>query len=98
MGLKRFLGFICGVTFGVLVTACASAVFPYHYYGLNLKDGLLMGPTAADDLPIAECNATATDASPCSVVKTAAMLELKRDYIDTKNALIACEQQLQKVQ
>jgi hypothetical protein len=92
--VKRFLGFICGVTFGILVTACATATFPYHYFGLDLKGEMLRGPTALDDLPLAECNATATDASPCTVVKAATMLELKRDYIDTKNALIVCQAQL----
>lgn len=98
MGMNKILGFFSGLIFGVMVTACATATFPYHYFGLDLKDGKLLGPTEADDLPLAECNATATDASPCTVIKAATMLELKRDYLDTKNALIACQTQLSKLQ
>lgn len=94
MGIKSYKGLLIGIVLGFMVSACATAVFPYKYYPLNLAGGLLEGPTHADDLPLSECNATATDASPCTVVKAAAMLELKRDYIDTKNALIACQQQL----
>lgn len=94
MGLNRIVGFLCGIAFGVLVTACASAVFPYHYYGLDLKGGKLLGPSPDQDLLLENCDATPSDASPCVAMMSPAFLELKKDYLDTKNQLISCQQQL----
>lgn len=86
--------FAIGVLFGLSLAACAGATFPYHYYGIDLKDGKLLGPTADKDLDLSVCQATATDQSPCVGMMTDAFLQLKTDYIDTKNQLVACQQQL----
>lgn len=92
MGLNKWLGFLCGLLFGVMVTACASAVFPYKYYGLDLKDQRLTGPTSSDDLDLAVCNSTAVDQAPCTAMMTDAFLALKKSYKDLQNELIACQQ------
>lgn len=92
--VRKLLAFVCGLIFGATVTACATATFPYHYFGLDLKEGKLLGPTAADDLPLATCDASVADQSPCVAMMSAAFLEMKKDYLDTKNALIACQKQL----
>jgi len=94
MGLKNYKSLFLGIVLGFMVSACASAVFPYHYYGLDLKDGKLLGPTEADNVDLAVCNATSADQSPCIAMITSSFLEMKKDYKDTKNQLIACQQQL----
>ncbi len=87
--------FAAGIGVGLMVAACAGVQFPYKYYGVDLVDQKLLGPTAVDDLSLlTECSATATDASPCSAMLTSQMLALKQDYISTKEQLISCQQQL----
>lgn len=92
MGLMRSSYWvIAGFGLGLIVSACATT-FPYKYWGLDLKDQELLGPTPSDDRPIAICTASAADASPCTVMMTSTLLALKKDYEDTKDALIACQQ------
>lgn len=87
--------FLAGMGLGLLLAACAGASFPYKYYGVDLSDSLLLGPTPSDDLSLLQsCMPTATDKSPCTGMLTDAFLAMKQDYIDTKNQLIACQQQL----
>lgn len=93
--MKHSKVFAAGIGLGLLLAACAGAQFPYQYYGMDLTDQKLLGPTAADDLSLlTTCQATASDASPCSAMLTSEMLALKQDYINTKNQLNDCQQQL----
>jgi hypothetical protein len=87
--------FIAGLGLGLLLAACAGASFPYHYYGIDLSDSLLKGPTTQDDLSLsATCMPTSGDASPCTGILTSEFLALKQDYINTKNELNSCQQKL----
>lgn len=92
MGLTK--QFALGLLLGLSLAACAGATFPYHYYGVDLKNAKLLGPTASDDVELSVCQATASDQSPCTAMLTADYLTLKGDYLNTKNELIACQQQL----
>jgi hypothetical protein len=85
--------FIAGVCLGIGLMACAAA-FPYKYYGLDLKDQKLLGPTPADDLPLSDCDATASNAAPCVGMMSDAFLALKQDYLDIQNQLNDCQHQL----
>jgi hypothetical protein len=87
-------GFVVGIILGLTLAACASATFPYKYYGIDLADKKLLGPTAPDDVSLSVCEATPNDASPCVAMLTDQYLILKDDYLNTKNQLIACQQQL----
>lgn len=91
MGVIKF---ILGLLLGIFVAACAGATFPYHYYGLDLADQKLLGPTTADDLLLSVCLANSADASPCTAMMTADYLALKADYLNTKNDLNDCQQKL----
>jgi len=87
--------FAIGLLLGLSLMACAGASFPYHYYGLDLAGGELRGPTASDDLPLAvTCDATASDASPCTAMLTADFLTLKQAYLDQQAQLNNCQQTL----
>jgi len=87
--------FAAGIGIGLCLAACAGASFPYHYYGVDLSDSLLRGPSAADDLSLsATCLPTASDAAPCTGMITSAFLALKQDYINTKNELSDCQRSL----
>jgi hypothetical protein len=86
--------FLLGILMGMGLMACTGATFPYKYYGVDLKDEKLLGPTPADDLSLLECLPTATDASPCTAMMTSVAMAMKQDYIQTKNDLIACQQAL----
>jgi hypothetical protein len=86
--------FIIGVLLGLSLAACAGAAFPYKYYGLDLVDKKLLGPTPTDDLDLSVCDAIASNRSPCIAVMGDAMMALKQDYLDTKNQLIDCQHQL----
>jgi hypothetical protein len=87
--------FLAGMLMGLGLAACAGASFPYKYYGLDLKDQKLLGPTTADDLSLAaSCDATATNQSPCVAMLSDAFLSLKQDYLDIQNQLNTCQQQL----
>lgn len=86
--------FAVGVLSGILLAACAGATFPYKYYGIDMKDGKLLGPTAQDDLALSVCDATASNQSPCVGMMSDAFLSLKQDYLDTQTQLIACQHQL----
>lgn len=93
MGLtnKRFA---VGVLVGLCLAACAAATFPYKYYGLDVANSMLLGPTPADDLALSSCLPSAIDKSPCVGMFSDAFLKLKQDYLDTKNQLISCQHQL----
>lgn len=87
--------FAAGIGMGLLLAACAGAQFPYKYYGVNLATDTLQGPTPADDLGlITQCTANPSDGSPCTAMLTDAFLALKQDYINTKNELNNCQQNL----
>jgi hypothetical protein len=87
------LGFL--VAFGVI--ACAGIGFPYKYYGLSAASynaGKLLGPIASQDIDLIDCQPTKDDASPCIVMFTKEFLPMKQDYLQTKNALIACQRKI----
>lgn len=86
--------FAIGVLSGLFLAACAGATFPYHYYGIDLKDGKLLGPKPADDLDLAVCNAIPSNASPCIAMLSDSFLSLKQDYMEIQNQLNACQHQL----
>ena len=86
--------FACGLLLGLGLAACAGASFPYHYYGVDLKDGKLLGPTSQDDLDLAVCDATSSDASPCTAMMTSDYLALKQEYLSLENQLNDCQQQV----
>jgi hypothetical protein len=87
--------FAAGIAMGLLLAACAGASFPYKYYGVDLIDQKLLGPTPADDLSLlAECSPTAANAAPCTGMLTDAFLALKQDYLDKENQLNNCQQAL----
>lgn len=87
--------FAIGMLLGLCLMACAGASFPYKYYGLDLAGQALRGPTAGDDLPLAAtCDATASDASPCTAMLTADFLTLKQAYLDQQVQLNNCQQSL----
>jgi hypothetical protein len=91
-----YLAFIIGVLLGSAVVACATNPFPYNYYGVDLKDQKLLGPSsgAYPDLPLATCDATAVSASPCVGMLTTTLETLKVNYEDLQDQLIACQKQL----
>lgn len=87
-------GFGLGLCLGLLlVTGCATS-FAYKFYYLNGVDyssGILVGDTAADDQPFLNCQPTASDAHPCTVLLTATFLQLKEDYLNMANQLDSCQ-------
>jgi hypothetical protein len=83
-----------GILLGLSLAACAGVSFPYKYYGIDLPENKFRGPTEQDDEDISRCLPTATDKSPCTGMFTEIFLEMKKDYIETKNQLITCQQQL----
>lgn len=82
--------FSLGIGCGLILAACATS-FPYKYYGVDLKDQKLLGPTPADDLPLTTCEQTSVDASPCTALITSSFLDLKKSYKDCQDALSACQ-------
>lgn len=86
--------FAIGVLLGLSLAACAGATFPYKYYGIDLVGQKLHGPTVNDDLDLTVCDATSIDKSPCTAMMSDAFRALKQDYMDTQNALVACQHQL----
>ena len=86
--------FAAGIAMGLMLAACAGVSFPYHYYGLDLKDQKLLGPTIQDDVDLAVCDATSADQSPCTAMMTSDYMALKQDYLNTKNQLNDCQQNL----
>lgn len=91
MGIKRD---ILMVLLGLCLAACAGATFPYKYYGIDVSDSVLHGPTAKDDVSFSECLPTATDQSPCTGMMSDIFLAMKQDYLDKSNQLIECQKQL----
>lgn len=78
----------CGIILGTLISGCAGAAFNYHYYGLSLAsyNGTLLGPTAADDKSFSLCANNG-----CVVMISSDFFQLKGDFMDTQNQLIACQ-------
>lgn len=85
--------FVVGILFGVAIGCNGSIEFPFKYYALDALDygGVLRGPTASADLLLEKCRPTENDRAPCLVMFTADYLQLKKDYLDTKINLKACE-------
>jgi len=92
MGRVKLLG---AFLLGVIVSACASPIFPYRFYGLDAVnyDGTLKGPKPAQDLNLKECQPPITqpDKAMCMVVKTQDYLLLRNDYLGCKVELEACQ-------
>lgn len=74
-GLQMFknISFIfLGISIGVAVTACSDfkPSFPYVWFTYDFVAGKLLGKTPADDAEVAsECAPTATEKTPCAVIK-----------------------------
>ena len=85
---KIVVGFLLGVT----ISACVASTFPYKFYALEADsyNGVLKGPTTADDTVLSMCRPTDQDKAPCLVMFTSAFLRLKESYqkcqIDLKSA------------
>lgn len=92
MAVRRAL--CAGILIGLLLAACAGATFPYKYYGVDLVDSALLGPTPKDDLKFEVCAVTATDKSPCTAMMTDVFLAMKQDYLDKANQLNDCQHKL----
>ena len=86
--------FVAGFCLGISLMACCGATFPYHYYGIDLKDQKLLGPTTQGDLPLTDCAASAANESPCIGMMSDAFLSLKQDYLNIQNELNNCQHQL----
>ena len=80
-----------GIILGFLMMACTA--WNYHEYTISAEsyEGKLLGPKPENDIPFSDCKPTAADLAPCIAIKTAEFLRLKQDYIDTQNALKACQ-------
>lgn len=90
----RHLSFCLGFLSCFLLISCAG-LFTYKYYGMQLADyreGKLLGPNPKDDLPISVCQPTEQDKGPCVVMLREAFFSMKKDFEQTKNNLIKCEQ------
>lgn len=97
MGLRGRVVVVCVAVFSLF--ACASAAFPYKYYGLDLAGGRLLGPNDKDDLPLTLCDVADEDdtgrgkpLSKCWVVFPDELRRMKTDYIETIERLKECEQ------
>lgn len=88
---------IIGILIGLSLAACAGATFPYKYYGVDLADSKLLGPTKPDDLEFEVCAVTATDKSPCTAMMTDVFLAMKQDYLDCKNQLSDAQHRLESL-
>lgn len=83
--MKRFVFFLA-------LAACTSSAD--LYYGLEVpKDvrGTLLGATEEDDVPLTECYARPGKKSPCVVMFSSEFFKLRRDYLEMKERLKACE-------
>lgn len=92
-----YLGFIAGCVFGMVLIACSTTnPFPYNYYGVDLKDQKLLGPTsgAYPDLPLEVCDPTQTSFAPCMAMLSTTLEQLKSNYENIQNELIECQKKV----
>ena len=81
-----------GLVVGVLLAGCASFIYrSYGLEGVSYKDGTLLGPKPADDLPFSTCEPTEGVKHPCVVMLAEEFFAFKLDYQDTQDRLKQCE-------
>lgn len=98
MGLRadtvRWKSFLLGAVSAFLITACAGLSFSYKFYGMQLasyENGKLLGPTAADDLPMTTCQPDASAVGKCVVLATSEFYRLKADFMMLEQQLQDCQ-------
>lgn len=86
--IKRVI-LVVGIQFAFL--ACAG--FSYRYYGLDLPryDGMLLGEKPKDDVPFSRCEPDEMDRGKCVVMFVSEFEKMRRDMVETKERLKACE-------
>lgn len=84
---------VCGIAIGVLLMAGCGATFTYRYFGLAPMsyDGMLLGPTASQDIPFSACAPKPGVARPCVVVFASEWFRLKADYQSLVESLKSCQ-------
>ena len=99
--MERLRLLFLGAVLGFLIDGCATiAGFTYKHYGLAPMsyDGSLLGPSAAQDLNLKDCEPTpATPTAPAVTGKCVVMLSpefyrMKGDFLMLEKNLIACQQ------
>ena len=97
--MKITISLFVGIILGLAISACATS-FPYTSYGIVLKDtiadSMLLAASGSNkpDLSFSVCEANSITQSPCIAFLEADYLALKADYLNTKNELQSCQQQL----
>lgn len=90
--MDKIRSFLFGVMSCVLTLGCAG--MSYRYYSLHevvYEEGMLLGPTEADDVPFSKCAPSEHNKNPCVVMASKEFFALKLDYEDTKQKLIDCQ-------
>lgn len=70
------------------VLACTSVAFKYKYYGLAPEpghpslNGLLLGPTPKDDLPLSTCDPDDQIKGKCVVMMTQEFERMRSDLLE----------------
>lgn len=97
--MRIVVSMFVGIVVGLAISACATS-FPYTSYGIFLKDtvgnSVLLAASGSNkpDLPLTVCEPNSISQSPCIAFMEADYLTLKADYLNTKNELQSCQQQL----
>lgn len=92
--VKKTLMFFC--VFLLAGGSCAST-FPYKFYNIELpsyEKGKLIGEDPDDDLPISNCQPDETNKGKCTIFLINEHERFVTDYIETKDRLKQCEEQL----
>ena len=88
--VRLFRLFALGTGFGLVLISCAS--FSYQYYGLDLPNQKLLGPTEKEDKPLTVCNPNDTANFPCVVLFQDEFFKLAQENAELKERLKDCEE------
>lgn len=96
MGLR---GFLFGTFLGLIITACSSIAFEYRHFGVELpepcwKDGVALGPSEDQDQNMGTlCNVgEGQNRGQCTLMADPEFNTLRRDLIQCRRDLIACQE------
>jgi len=84
----RFL--LCSLVF----ISCSGLSYKYYTFDLSdagYVDGILKGAEQKDDLPMSLCKPLESDKAPCVVLFATEWSKARRDMIELRRRLSACE-------
>lgn len=94
--MKTLIVAITAFTVGIVFSACATPIFPYNYYAVDLPEQKLLGPAsgAYGDQELAICEPNTVSKAPCIGMLTPDFLQLKQKYLDLEQQVIDLQKQL----